>query len=389
MIVTSASDIELMVHRPASPVWLETYHEIYMSQQKGRGVRKREASWSELNPWGEQQVTKSLATITEREDVGGLQEAVESENNSASSKHSPKHSAEGPPPDIPAEGPPPDIPAEGPLPDIPAEGPPPDTPAEGPPPDIPAEGPPPDTPAEGPPPDIPTEGPPPDTPAEGPPPDIPADVPPLELSADDPTPEAMAVDLSPLPGDAMVTSMEVVPHLMSSERESSDKEPTLDEDQPHSQYSSEEDSDEEGEVDYPPLLPQGEPPMLSLDESNLTLNDEEDGQQLATEEYDQLHGPAVSGSGVSATSSPGPEAGSDQSSFNGSTKDDDSFKLSTSFDEAGRSVFTVTLKKGFRGLGFMLDKQRSLAEGGRPFAQCSNVNTSSLNRWDIHWRDRS
>ena len=42
----------------------------------------------------------------------------------------------------------------------------------------------------------------------------------------------------------------------------------------------------------------------------------------------------------------------------GSTEDD-----STSFDEAGKSTFTVTLKKGFRGLGFMLDKQRSLAEG--------------------------
>lgn len=44
--------------------------------------------------------------------------------------------------------------------------------------------------------------------------------------------------------------------------------------------------------------------------------------------------------------------------ISGSTEDE-----STSFDDTGKSIFTVTLKKGFRGLGFMLDKQRSLAEG--------------------------
>jgi hypothetical protein len=38
-----------------------------------------------------------------------------------------------------------------------------------------------------------------------------------------------------------------------------------------------------------------------------------------------------------------------------------SVELDTSFEQD--NVFTITLRKGFRGLGFMLDKQRSLAEG--------------------------
>ena len=176
----------------------------------------------------------------------------------------------------------------------------------------------------------------------------------------------------------------------------------------------------------PPLPPEGEPPLLTFDDSSEALSWEQDEQEQSTQlntssslQSTPLH---VSGGStphqtlqtadkVIAESSPPKEAvddttmtnassssgGSSEAELSGgglqsangltesggglpshnglpvnedkrpSSEHDErlseapSLEIDTSFEQD--NVFTVTLKKGFRGLGFMLDKQRSLAEG--------------------------
>ena len=148
-----------------------------------------------------------------------------------------------------------------------------------------------------------------------------------------------------------------------------------------------------------PIPPEGEPPLLTFDESSEELSWEQ--ERAEQEDYtEQVHSSeswystdhqmtymqaneedlrlreATDSNNVSSSSSKveylklSAEFSTDSRLSNASAKPppnddmshgDDSLELDTSMEQ--ESVFTVSLKKGFRGLGFLLDKERSLAEG--------------------------
>lgn len=353
LIATAKSDnIELLVHRASSADWLESSHDVYMAEQKGRGmVRKREPSWSDLEPWmEEEQVVASLPTIKEREPDTLIKEAAVVDNNLA------KNGDDERPPEIPPELPPDDSLAN----------------------------------------------------IEEYPPPLPEEGPPSMMVEDEfqPLPQDDDDDGLPPPDDSNLSK--------SSKR-------TLDESTQSRGLHKEESF--QGE---PPLPPESEPPLLTFDDSSEELSWERDEQEQSTQlntsgslQSTPLHisgdstphhtlqtadeviaespppKEAVDDTTVTNTSSTSggsseaelsggglqsgsglTESGGGLPSPNGLTVNEDkqpssehdkrlseapSLELDTSFEQD--NVFTITLKKGFRGLGFMLDKQRSLAEG--------------------------
>ena len=300
-----------------------------MAEQKGRGMaRKREASWSDLEPWMEQQVMASLPTIKER---GGGDTALDKE---ATEDEPVKDGDDERPLEIPQEFPPDD-----PLANI-----------------------------------------------EEDPPSLPGDGPPSMMEDDS---HQLAQDDEDLPPDSNLLEDE-----KSNER-TQDK-------STHSIGLHKEESFQ-GE---PPLPPEGEPPLLTFDESSdeelsweqaeqdhSTLNKSDSPQStplytmcMTDEEPVIAESPqpkeATDGCTDTSTSSSEAELNVGLPTANGltvhvhddtavnaktSSEHDDksseaeSLQLDTSLEQ--ENVFTISLKKGFRGLGFMLDKQRSLAEG--------------------------
>ena len=319
--MTAKSDnVELLVHRPSSAKWLETSHEVYMAEQKGRGMtRKREPSWSDLEPWMEQHLVTSMPTIEER----GGDVALEDQ----ATEDGPWKDGDDRPPEIPPELPPDDPPSN----------------------------------------------------VEECPPSLPEEEP----------PSMMEDDSQQLPQDGE----NVLPHSNLSEDEQSN-ERTHDE-STHSRLLHKEESFQ-GE---PPLPPEGEPPLLTFDESNEELSWELAEQDRSTEQLHSPHSTAQQTMHISdgepiISESPQLQEATDTSSISSSSEaegrdlsaglppanglltvattephsehDDrsdeaDSLQLHSSLEQD--NVFTISLKKGFRGLGFMLDKQRSLAEG--------------------------
>ena len=317
-----------------------------MAEQKGRGmVRKREPSWSDLELWmEEEQAVASLPTIKEKEPDTLTEEAAVVEDDLV------KNGDDERPPELP-----PDDSLEYP----------------------------------------------PSLPKEGPPSMMVKDES-QQLPQDDDD------DSLPPPDDISLSK--------SSER-------TLDESTQSRGLHKEESF--QGE---PPLPPEGEPPLLTFDDSSEALSWEQDEQeQLNTSSSLQSTPLHISGESTphrtlqtadqviadeviaespppkeatdntimtSTSSSSGgsseaelsggglqsanglTESGGGLPSHNGLPVNEDkrpssehderlseapSLELDTSFEQD--NVFTITLKKGFRGLGFMLDKQRSLAEG--------------------------
>ena len=330
LIVTAKSDdVELLVHRPSAADWLESSHNVYMAEQKGRGMaKKREASWSALEPWMEQQAMASLPTIKERGGETALdEEAIEDE----------------PAKDGDDER----------LPEVPGELPPDDSLAN----------------------------------IEEDPPALPEDGPPSMM--EDET-QQLIQDNEDLP-----------PHSNLSEDEKSN-ERTQDE-STHSRGLHKEESFQ-GE---PPLPPEGEPPLLTFDESSEELSWEQAEQdhsshellnttdstpqstpihtvnmtdeQLVIAESAQPKEAIEDNTNTSTSSSEAePSAGlpttnglalhndttvntKPSSEYDDKSNEAESLQLDTSLEQ--ENVFTISLKKGFRGLGFRLDKQRSLAEG--------------------------
>ena len=307
-----------------------------MAEQKGRGiVRKREPSWSDLELWmEEEQAVTSLPTIKERElteEAAVVDDDLVKNGDDEGSPELPPDDSLEYPPSLPEEGPP-------------------------------------------------------------------------SMMVEDESQQLPQDDDDGLPPDDTNLSK-------SSER-------TLDESTQSRGLHKEESF--QGE---PPLPPEGEPPLLTFDDSSEALSWEEDEQeQLNTSGSLQstplhvsggstLHQTLQTADQVIAESPPPKEAvddltmtnsssssgGSSEAELSGgglqsangltesggglpshnglhvnedkrpSSEHDErlseapSLEMDTSFEQD--NVFTVTLKKGFRGLGFMLDKQRSLAEG--------------------------
>ena len=384
-----------------------------MAKQKGRGmVGKREPSWSDLEPWMEEEVvSSSLPTIKE----SGPGAIVEKEDEVVEDELM-ENGDDEIPPEIPPELPPDDS--------IPPELPPDDS--------IPPELLPDDS--------IPPELPPDDSLAniEEYPPSIPEEGP----------PSMMEDDSQQLPQD----SDDGRPTDSNLSEEEKPFEQTLDE-STHSKGLHKEESFQ-GE---PPLPPEGEPPLLTFDESSEELSWEQAQQENITQQLSTSDSPphspsphiidspqstplhisgntpqsttlpiaditphqtvqiadektviaqstpplkgVVDDTTVTSTSPPTTSESGELSgearppspnsfdlsenseglpSANGLTLNKEtaeqpssehsnrlseapSVELDTSLEQD--NVFTVTLKKGFRGLGFMLDKQRSLDEG--------------------------
>lgn len=385
LIVTAKSDdIELLVHRASSTNWLESSHDVYMAEQKGRGVaRKREPSWSDLEPWVEEQAVASLPTIKEgAPDAVIKDEAVKDELG--------KDDDDEKPPEIPPELPPDDSLAN-------IEEYPPSLPEEGPPSIMEDESqqlPQGDGDGDG---DLPTpadanlsedeksnertldesthgrglhkeesfRGEPP-LPPEGEPPLLTFDESSEELSweqdeQEHSTHECLNTSSSPqstplhVSGD---TPHSTLPHIAD---------PT-----PHQTVQM---SDEE------PVVAESPQPEEAVDDAimtntSTTTSSSDNGSSASEVEAGELGGgklSSVNGLAVTTPSDGGLPSASgllvdedpakrlSSSEHGDGLSEVQSLELDTSLEQD--NVFTVTLKKGFRGLGFMLDKQRSLAEG--------------------------
>lgn len=338
LIVTIPSDhVELVVHRPSSAVWLESSHELYLSKQSVTGLRRNEVSWTELQPWMEQQPLKSLVTIKEREE-NCTEELDELEHG------------EQLPPQLPDDDPPSVMEEE--LPSLPEEGPPSLIENE------------------------------------------------LSNHSEDMLPELSLSEENKSKAHGNERTTTAATKRLHFQKQTSVAEDTslLTKEEPSLICEEECHLSPEGELsilpegELPPP-PQGEPP---LDESNDELSWEQEQSpdhgpthpehDLSKQGHlrphhashtcndDKLTAIAAEQTGSTvATANPGFTNGqptisghmtkrSSIPSISGSTEDEN-FQLSNSFDEVDKSIFTVILKKGFRGLGFMLDKQRSLAEG--------------------------
>lgn len=312
------------MHRPASATWLESSHQAYMSKQKNKGMR-REVSWSEVElPNTNHQPTKSLPTIEETGDTI-LEEAAQDQPVLTLQDHDDK------------------------LPELPPDDPP--SMIEDEPPSLPL----------------------------GEPPSLPLGEPP-SMTEDETVPPYPALSED---RPAEFLKEETEPPLL-----------------PHGQQLHEE--AKESFQDEPPVLPQNEPPQLSFDDS--------EGEELAPVEAqprplieggtvseqhikDPVHpysedpscvsntdesvAPALLDTTVTVIATPETEVADltdDLPLTNGLTAEPlskpvlneldehESFQLNTSFDQGGIE-FTISLKKWFRGLGFMLDKERSIVEG--------------------------
>ena len=314
LIVTTPSDnVELVVHRPESITWLESSHELYLSKQKVKGMRKMEVSWTELEPWMEQQPIKPLTTIKEGGEGSTGREAADVEVAEDADELATQLPGDDPP--SVAEEEPPSLPEEGP-PSLIEE-------------------------------------------------DLPND------------------DENMLPQLSLSEDSQSEAHIENTKRHCLQKEASVEEDTPEGPllpHVGEPPFPPEGE---PPPPPQGEPPSneelsweqtsdqpecvpghdqsTALSSAEVATSTAEQRELIsfttaATEDVDFTRGQATAdGHETEPFSTP-------THNTSGSTEDD-SFKLNASFDEVDKNIFTVTLKKGFRGLGFLLDKERSQAEG--------------------------
>lgn len=299
-----------------------------MSLQRGKGVRKREVSWTDLDPWTKQQLAKTLSSIKERGNSSRDEDGVVAETDALQESES--------------TGEQPHLPDKEPL-------------------------------------SMEEEDEPPCLPPDGPPSLIEDET--QELPQGD---ENMSHDLS-LPKEAELladrTSIEAAQQLEDSDSYPSmplQGESLLPPEEVHLQEEPPLPPEEEA-----PLPPQGEPPLLLSDEEKEESSFNSDLESISSEatpdhevRVQSPHSPPAlsvdeelatsvgESSEFTVTESRVTSEVFSKSSLDKSSKDD-SFHLSASFDEAASDVFTVHLKKGFRGLGFMLNKQRSLAEGKR------------------------
>ena len=319
LIVTTLSEnVELVIHRPMSSLWLEASHEQYMSKQTGKQVRRREVSWSDLEPWIEQHRTQTLEPIKEKNDEIILEEVTED---------SVLRDGEELPPELPNNDPPSLMEDE--LPSLPVSEPPSLKEDELK--------------------DLPTER------------------------------ENLQVDSSQDGGSMTDTNpADTTKHSETNEDEAwRQNEPLL----PNQGDPSLPPQEENllPPQDEPPRIPEGEPPLLMFDDDDVDYEEsswkrEEEERRGAT----PLHQEDISDHSYLSVRNSYEQGGTsisfdeESSKFtSGATSEvlskhsltesgkDESLDLSFEEDE----VFTVILKKGFRGFGFMLNKQRSLAEG--------------------------
>ena len=401
-MTAKSDDIELLVHRPSLASWLESFHEVYMAEQMGRGmVRKREPSWSDLEPWMEEQAVASLPTIKERGPDAVIEEkAVKDELVSDGDDERP--------PEIPPELPPDDSLAN-------IEEDPPPLPEEGPPSMIEDE-------------------------SQQQLPQDDADLPPDTNVSEDEKSNERTLDESthsrglhkeesfqgepPLPpeGEPPLLTFDESSEELSWEQEHSTHQQLNTSDSPHSTPLHISGSDPPQSTplhisgsdpshstplhvngsdppqptplhisdDPPQSTPMhisDDPPQSTLVHSGdstshqtLQMTDEEPVMAQPKEAVDDATNTSISGSSSSTgEAAETGELSGGLPSANGLTVNEDtatkqpssehndrlseteSLQLDTSLEQD--NVFTITLRKGFRGLGFMLDKQRSLAEG--------------------------
>ena len=367
LIVTAKSDdIQLLVHRPSSVNWLERFHEVYMAEQKGRGIaRKREPSWSDLEPWMEEQVVASLPTIKEKgPDAVIEEEAVKDELvNDGNDER---------PPEIPPELPPNDSLAnfEEDAPSLPEEGPPSmieDESQQ----QLPQDN-------EDLPPDSNLsedeksnkrildesthsralhkeesfQGEPP-LPPEGEPPLLTFDESSEELSweqehstheqlngSDSPQSTPLHISSDPSQSTALHTSSDP-PQSIPAHIGDSTPHQTL-------QMTAEE-----------PVTAESSQPKEAVDDAINTSSSSSRSSTSEAAEAGELSGGLPSANGLTGNKDTATKQPS--SEHDDGLNEAESLQLDTSLEQD--NVFTITLRKGFRGLGFMLNKQRSLAEG--------------------------